>query len=150
MNFPGINLTVPHKVAVLQYLDEVSPTHAMGAVNTVRREGNRLIGENTDGKGFLRALTVMGVDPVGTDSSSLAPAAPRAMTVELALAGARELIVVNRSPERGRPLVDPTGHAGACHVCAVGSDIRRSGRDRRGKHHLHWPVPRPEYAARCG
>ena len=53
----GINLTIPHKVAVLSRLDEISPDAALiGAVNTVRRDGDRLIGENTDGKGFLRGL----------------------------------------------------------------------------------------------
>ena len=58
MNMRGINLTIPHKVAVLQYLDAVQPGAAvMGAVNTVVREGERLIGDNTDGKGFMTALT---------------------------------------------------------------------------------------------
>jgi hypothetical protein len=56
-NMQGINLTIPHKVEVLQYLDEVAPdAQLMGAVNTVRRDGDRLIGENTDGKGFLQSL----------------------------------------------------------------------------------------------
>ena len=48
-NMRGINLTIPHKVAVLKYLDEVSPDALlMGAVNTVRLEDGRLIGDNTD------------------------------------------------------------------------------------------------------
>jgi shikimate dehydrogenase len=46
MNFAGINCTIPHKVAVLEFLDEVAPdARVMGAVNTVRREGDKLIGE---------------------------------------------------------------------------------------------------------
>src|SRR5215475_10816540 len=46
----GINLTIPHKVAVLEYLDEVTPAaQLIGAVNTVRRDGDRLVGDNTDG-----------------------------------------------------------------------------------------------------
>ena len=63
----GINLTIPHKVAVMEYLDEIAPDAAViGAVNTVRRDGDRLIGENTDGKGFLRGVRVdAGVDPRG-------------------------------------------------------------------------------------
>jgi shikimate dehydrogenase len=79
----------------------------MGAVNTVRREGNRLIGENTDGKGFLRSLREdAGVDPAGQRVVVLgAGGAARAVTVELALAGAAHLTVVNRNPERGRELV---------------------------------------------
>ncbi len=108
MQLQGINLTIPHKVAVLALLDEVAEDAAlMGAVNTVRREGQRLIGENTDGKGFLRALRDDGkVDPKGKRIVVLgAGGAARAMTVELALAGAAEITVVNRSTPRGEDLV---------------------------------------------
>ncbi|MBE7551692.1 MAG: shikimate dehydrogenase [Anaerolineales bacterium] len=107
MNFQGINLTIPHKVEVLKYLDEVAPdARLMGAVNTVRREGQRLIGENTDGKGFLRSLREDAkVDPQGKKVVVLgAGGAARAMTVELALAGAAHLTIVNRSPQRGQEL----------------------------------------------
>jgi len=107
MNFRGINLTIPHKVEVLKYLDEVAEdARLMGAVNTVRREGKKLIGENTDGKGFLRSLREdAGVDPAGKRVVVLgAGGAARAMTVELALAGAAHLILVNRSPRRGQEL----------------------------------------------
>jgi shikimate dehydrogenase len=113
MNFRGINLTIPHKVEVLKYLDAVSPDAAlMGAVNTVRREGDRLIGENTDGKGFLTALrTDAGVDPAGKRVVVLgAGGAARAMTVELALAGATHITIVNRSAERGRALAALLGN----------------------------------------
>lgn len=109
MNFAGINCTIPHKVEVIQYLDDVAPdARLMGAVNTVRREGNRLIGENTDGKGFLRALRDdAGVDPAGKRFVVLgAGGAARAITVELALAGAAEIVIVNRTPSRALPLVE--------------------------------------------
>ncbi len=109
MNMRGINLTIPHKVAVLQYLDEVKPAAAvMGAVNTVMRVGDRLIGENTDGKGFMTALTNDAkFDPKGKRIVVLgAGGAARAITVELSLAGAERLLVVNRSPARGRELVE--------------------------------------------
>ena len=108
-NMRGINLTIPHKVAVLAYLDEVKPDAAvMGAVNTVVRVGDRLVGENTDGKGFMTALTKdAGVDPKGKRAVVLgAGGAARSITVELALAGVTHLTVVNRSPDRGRVLVD--------------------------------------------
>ena len=67
LNMKGINLTIPHKVAVLQFLDEVKPDAAlMGAVNTVVRIGDKLVGENTDGKGFMHSLTqVSKVNPRG-------------------------------------------------------------------------------------
>jgi shikimate dehydrogenase len=108
-NMRGINLTIPHKVAVLDYLDEVSPAaQLMGAVNTVVRQGDWLAGENTDGKGFMQSLRRdAGVDPVGKHVVVLgAGGAARAITVELALAGAARIDVVNRSVERGRALVD--------------------------------------------
>jgi shikimate dehydrogenase len=109
MGMRGINLTIPHKVAVLSLLDEVSPDAAMiGAVNTVRRVGDRLIGENTDGKGFMRGVREqVQVDPRGKRIVVLgAGGAARAIAVELALAGAAELTIVNRSLERGQTMVN--------------------------------------------
>lgn len=108
LNFRGFNLTIPHKVAVLRHLDAVAPDAALiGAVNTVRRDGDRLIGENTDGKGFLRAVREdAGADPAGKRVVFLgAGGAARAMAVEMALAGASHITVVNRSPGRGEELV---------------------------------------------
>ena len=57
LHMKGINLTMPHKIAVLPYLDEISPAaRIIGAVNTVVVREGRLIGDNTDGKGFVQAL----------------------------------------------------------------------------------------------
>lgn len=103
----GANLTIPHKVAVMEHLDEIAPDAALiGAVNTVRREGDRLIGENTDGKGFLRGVrSDAGVDPRGRRVVVLgAGGAARAILTELALAGASDLLVVNRSTRRGEEM----------------------------------------------
>lgn len=107
MNMRGINLTIPHKVEVLKYLDEIAPDAAlMGAVNTVRRDGDKLIGENTDGKGFIRSLRQdAGVDPAGKKLVILgAGGAARAIGVEAALAGAQQITIVNRSAARGEAL----------------------------------------------
>jgi len=104
----GVNLTIPFKVEVLQYLDEISAdAQLIGAVNTVRRAGDRLIGENTDGKGFLRSLEEdAGYDPAGRRAVIFgAGGAARAITVELALAGVNHVTVVNRSQARGVELV---------------------------------------------
>jgi shikimate dehydrogenase len=109
LNLRGINLTIPHKVNVLQYLDEVSPdARLMGAVNMVHRQGERLFGENTDGKGFLKSLREdAGVDPHDKRVVVLgAGGAARAITVELALAGAQHITIVNRSAGRGQTLVN--------------------------------------------
>jgi len=103
----GINLTIPHKVEVLKYLDQVSEdARLIGAVNTVRRVEDQLIGENTDGKGFIRSLQEDArISPQGKNALIIgAGGAARAIAVELALAGAKHVIILNRSKERGEPL----------------------------------------------
>ena len=105
MGFRGCNLTIPHKVAVLAHLDRLSESAAlMGAVNCVHRVGPELVGENTDGKGFVESLRQL-ADPAGQAVVLLgAGGAARAIGVELALAGARQITVVNRSVGRGEEL----------------------------------------------
>ena len=106
MGFRGFNCTIPHKVAVIEHLDGLGESAAlMGAVNcVVRQPDDRMIGENTDGKGFLEALRPI-ADPAGKAVVVLgAGGAARAVTVELALAGARSILVVNRSASRGQDL----------------------------------------------
>jgi shikimate dehydrogenase len=107
MGFKGGNFTLPHKVAVIEHLDKLSEAaELMGAVNCVYREDDLLVGENTDGKGFLQSLREM-VDPAGKKVVVLgAGGAARAIAVELGLAKAAEITVVNRTPERGQELVD--------------------------------------------
>lgn len=112
----GFNCTIPHKVAVIPLLDELSEeARLIGAVNTVRRDGDRLIGENTDGKGFLRGLREdASFDPAGKRVVVLgAGGASRAVSTELLLAGVARLEVVNRSRERGEAMVaDLREHSG--------------------------------------
>jgi shikimate dehydrogenase len=105
MGFRGFNCTIPHKVAVVEHLDRLSRAATLiGAVNTVVREGDELVGENTDGAGFLAALRRRR-DPAGARVVLLgAGGAARAIGVELALAGAAAITVVNRGPERGAEL----------------------------------------------
>ncbi len=106
MGFHGGNITKPHKVAVLQYLDGTSEAAGlMGAVNCLYRQGERWLGENTDGKGFLQSLQGL-VDPRGKRIVILgAGDLARAIAVELALAGAGPLRIVNRTASRGEELV---------------------------------------------
>ena len=93
----GINCTIPHKIEVLKFLDAVAPSaRIIGAVNTIVNEGGKLTGHNTDGQGFMIALQGAGVDPRGKKVVVLgAGGASRAICVELALAGAAGLTVVN-------------------------------------------------------
>jgi shikimate dehydrogenase len=108
LGLSGLNLTVPHKVSVVPLLDGLEASAEIcGAVNTVRREPDgRLVGLNTDGLGFLRALRDQGIDPRGLHVVVLgAGGAARAVAVELALAGAARISVANRSAERREALV---------------------------------------------
>ena len=107
MGFRGFNCSLPHKVAVIPHLDGLGESASvMGAVNCVVRRDDRLIGENTDGKGFLKSLRTV-ADPAGRSVVLFgAGGAARAIAVELGLAGARRITVVNRSPGRGGELVD--------------------------------------------
>lgn len=107
MGFRGGNLTIPHKVAVIPHLDRTTESAGlMGAVNCIVPEGDELVGENTDGKGFVESLRAV-ADPNGKRVVMFgAGGAARAMSVELALAGAAGITIVNRSRERGRELVN--------------------------------------------
>ena len=107
MGWIGFNCSIPHKVAVLQYLDELADSaEIIGAVNTVVIRDGRLIGENTDGQGFVASLRTV-ADPAGQHVVVLgAGGAARAIAVETALAGALSITIVNRSPERGEVLAD--------------------------------------------
>lgn len=106
-NWLGANCTVPHKEAVLAHLDRLTPeAEALGAVNTLWREGGRLWGDNTDGQGFLAALAEAW--PARSPDQAVvilgAGGAARAVAVSLARAGAARLTLLNRTPERAREL----------------------------------------------
>jgi shikimate dehydrogenase len=107
MNWLGFNLSAPHKVTVMPMLDEIGQSASIiGAVNCVVNKSGKLIGENTDGKGFLQSFTEV-VDPAGKTILIFgAGGAARAIAVELALVKAKKIIIVNRSSERGMDLVN--------------------------------------------
>jgi shikimate dehydrogenase len=115
----GANLTIPHKVAVMEHLDEVARDAALiGAVNTIRCDSGRLIGENTDGKGFLHGVRAdAGLDPRDKRAVILgAGGAARAIVTELALAGAADILVVNRSVQRGEQMVADLAAKTGCSI----------------------------------
>ncbi len=107
MGWLGFNCSIPHKVAILDYLDALAPSaEIIGAVNCVVIDGERLTGENTDGQGFVNALRTL-EDPDGTSMVILgAGGAARAIAVESALAGARRITIVNRTRARGAELAE--------------------------------------------
>lgn len=114
LGFLGANVTIPHKEAVLAYLDEVTEdARLIGAVNTIAVRDGRLCGSNTDGPGFLAHLQAEGVDPAGRPAAILgAGGAARAVAVALARAGASRLRVLNRTPARAEEVAAVARAAG--------------------------------------
>lgn len=105
MGWLGFNCSIPHKEAILGFLDELAPSaRIIGAVNTVINNNGHLTGENTDGQGFVEALRTV-KDPTGAQMVIFgAGGAARAIAVESALAGATSITIVNRTHERGEQL----------------------------------------------
>lgn len=105
----GVNVTIPHKQAVIEYLDELDPpARAIGAVNTIKFSDSRAVGFNTDGSGFVASLK----EDAGQEVQGMtvlligAGGAARGIAVKLAMEGAAEIRVANRTVARGRALVE--------------------------------------------
>jgi len=109
LGIAGGHVTVPHKVAVVPYLDRITAAaEACGAVNCLKREDDELVGDNTDGKGLVASLAGT-LDPAGIAAVVIgAGGAARAVAAELALAGARDVLVVNRTLERAAEIASAT------------------------------------------
>ena len=102
LHLHGVNVTIPHKQAVMPWLDTLSPeARLIGAVNTIHLQDGRLHGYNTDGIGFLRSLEEAGGEVTGSTVLLLgAGGAARAIAVQLCLAGIRRLWLANRTHAR--------------------------------------------------
>ncbi|MBT9132052.1 MAG: Shikimate dehydrogenase (NADP(+)) [Firmicutes bacterium] len=108
----GLNVTIPHKETVIACLDEVSEeARRIGAVNTVAIRSGKLIGYNTDGKGFVQALKEEGkIDIQGRRIVILgAGGAGRAVAVQSGLEGAGELIIFDKIAPRAKRLAADIG-----------------------------------------
>ena len=128
LGFGGLSVTIPHKAAALDAVDEVSDAaRAIGAVNTVvPTDGGWLRGENTDGTGFLASIAEEGFKPAGRVCAVLgAGGAARAVVHALTGAGAAEIIVINRTPARAEATAAVAGAAGRVGVAAdvTGADL---------------------------
>lgn len=111
LGIQGVNVTIPHKEAVIPFLDSVeAEAKRIGAVNTIETASGRLIGHNTDGKGFLASLSEMNVDLSGRRVILIgAGGAARGVAVTLLSAGISEIILMTRTAERGKLLADRLG-----------------------------------------
>ena len=119
LNLAGVNVTVPHKEAVIPYLDELSPgAKAAGAVNVIVNNEGKLTGHNTDGAGFTRSIKEeTGFTPQHRRVVILgAGGAAKAVVVQLAMEGAAKITLVNRTPSRAEQLAQTVTEMG----CAAG------------------------------
>jgi shikimate dehydrogenase len=125
LGFDGANVTLPHKSSVMAHLTRVDPSaRLVGAVNTLAREGDALVGYNTDVEGLLGALRAHGADPRGGDVVVLgAGGAARAAAVGVASAGARAVTVLARDASAAREVALAAGHRGqtTSHAFALGT-----------------------------
>lgn len=128
LGMEGLSVTTPHKDDVARLVDRRSPTaDRLGAVNTVVRSGPALVGESTDGHGFVDAVRLdHGFDPAGRRCLVRGSGgAARAVVLALAEAGAAEVVVVpGRSAEKAAAAAAMAGAAGR-----VGSAAEAAGAD---------------------
>lgn len=102
----GFNVTIPHKNSVIRWLDDISlEAKLMGAVNTVKLTAGRLEGFNTDGTGFIRSLKSENIEVKGKKIVILgAGGAARGIAIKMAMEGASDIIIINRSTEKAQEI----------------------------------------------
>lgn len=117
LGFRGVNVTIPHKVNVMPYLDELDETaKAAGAVNTIVNEDGTLIGYNTDGIGYVRSLKEeSGVSLAGARILMLgAGGAARGVAHALAAERPERIVIANRSVAKAEELAESVGNRARC------------------------------------
>lgn len=112
----GVNVTIPHKEAVIPFLDQLdAQAEAAHAVNVIVNQDGRLIGHNTDGIGFIRSLK----EDAGTEAKGRkvlvlgAGGAAKAVCAALAKAGVKEVVLVNRTREKAQSVLEVVKKMGA-------------------------------------
>ena len=118
----GLNVTIPHKERVIRYMDAVSRSaRLIGAVNTVIVRGSRLYGDNTDGKGFVKALKLnTGKSPKGKRVFMFgAGGGAKAVGFEMAAAGARSLVICDVLENKARVLASRINRYTKCKSAAI-------------------------------
>ena len=108
LEIAGVNVTIPHKINVLAYLDEITATaQRIGAVNTIRNDQGKLIGTNTDGLGLIRSLAELSFSPSNQTIVILgAGGSTRSILVALAEAQAKRIFLLNRTMVKAQQLIE--------------------------------------------
>ena len=110
LNIHGLNVTMPHKTAVMRYLDEIDSTaRSIGAVNTILNAGGKLVGYITDGVGALRALKENGVGLEGKKLLLLGAGGAGKAIAFHAAQEVKELRILNRTTRKSKELAEVLG-----------------------------------------
>lgn len=136
MNFAGYNITIPHKIRIMDCLDAIDPLAlAIGAVNTVIVENGRTTGYNTDGEGFVQSLETETGIAVGGKCYLIigAGGAARAIAMTLAFKGAEKIFLCNRTEQKAHDLaaeintkVSPCSEVVAREPARIGAAVRQA------------------------
>lgn len=122
MNFDGFNVTIPHKVSVIKYLDEIDElANIIGAVNVVAIKEGRLKGYNTDGNGFLRSFEIGTGESVKKKNILIlgSGGASRAISMTMAVNGAKKIYICNRTFDKAVELAEDINKKIGCSLVAA-------------------------------
>lgn len=124
----GANVTMPLKAAVVPYLDKLTPAAKLiGTVNTIVNDNGVLTGHITDGEGYMMSVRDAGLDPAGKKMTLAgAGGAAKAICVQAALDGVKELSVFNRDREKAEKLAELINRNTECRARAFGLDEREA------------------------
>lgn len=127
LSFRGVNVTIPHKVAIMEYLDEIDEEALdIGAINTVVNDNGKLIGYNTDGRGFIQSL--LEESQISVEEKRVlvlgAGGAARAVGISLARRGVSHMVIANRSVDKAEVLARHISNHVPCKAMSLG-DLER-------------------------
>ncbi len=128
INVVGLNVTIPHKQAVIPLIDEISlEVELIGAVNTLIFEDGQIKGDNTDGSGFLDGLTETGLELREDDSALVigAGGSARAVVVALGSVGVAPIFIANRTISRAMKLAKDLSETIDISIHGIGLDDPR-------------------------
>ena len=100
----GVNVTIPHKENVIEYLDEINPrAKTIGAVNVIHKNGDKLFGNNTDWFGFTMSLKKNGIKVNGKEVIVLgAGGSSKSIIFSLKQSGVKKIVLLNRTFQKAR------------------------------------------------
>ena len=104
----GVNVTIPHKENIIEYLDEINPrAKSIGAVNVIHKNGDKLFGNNTDWFGFTSALKKNGIEVIGKEVIVLgAGGTSKSILFALKQSGVKKIVLLNRTVQKAEKLQD--------------------------------------------